>query len=122
MSKRKKQTQVINSLLLILLILGSSYLASSNFLADNHPLKELYHHLVGDSDSSQRRITSSHPSRPSEALASSVLTNQVKDQLGSSIEWNGAGAFVINQNKTTLNAKVSSLPYAQNETKSYNFV
>lgn len=52
---------------------------------------------------------------PDQSQASSVLTPTVKKQLGSDIQWNGHGAFVINQNRTNLNAKISSAPYAVNK-------
>lgn len=54
---------------------------------------------------------------PSKALAESVLSPGVIDQLGKQVAWNGVGAFVINDNKTNLNADVASLPYVNNETK-----
>lgn len=55
---------------------------------------------------------------PSEQLANSVLTPGVKSQLNSSIKWNGHGAFIINNNQSTLNANVSSAPYATNQVDS----
>ena len=51
---------------------------------------------------------------PNESLASSVLTANVVKQLGTNnVRFNGNGAFILNDNKTDLNAKVSSAPYVQ---------
>lgn len=54
---------------------------------------------------------------PSEDLARSVLLEPVAKQLGSDIEWNGAGAFILDDNQTDLDASVSSAPYADLKTK-----
>lgn len=52
---------------------------------------------------------------PTETLAKSVLTTAVKQQLGTKITYNKAGAFVIANNQTTLNANVSAAPYVNNQ-------
>lgn len=52
---------------------------------------------------------------PSKKLAQSVLTDDVRRQVGQKIQYNGHGAFIIDDNKTKLNAKVKSAPYAVNE-------
>lgn len=51
---------------------------------------------------------------PTETLASTVLTDKVKQALkAKSIRFNGTGAFLLNNNQTTLNTKVTSAPYVQ---------
>lgn len=52
---------------------------------------------------------------PNQKLASSVLTDSVKQQLGGSITYNGHGAFIINDNQNDLNAQIASAPYATDE-------
>ena len=52
---------------------------------------------------------------PNQKLASSVLTDSVKQQLGGSITYNGHGAFIINNNQSDLNAQIASAPYATDE-------
>ena len=52
---------------------------------------------------------------PNQKLASSVLTDSVKQQLGGSITYNGHGAFIINNNQNDLNAQIASAPYATDE-------
>lgn len=51
---------------------------------------------------------------PTQEQAEAVLTPNVRKQLGKSIEWNGAGSFVVNNDKTKLNANISSAPWAVN--------
>ncbi|HEL1541296.1 TPA: DNA/RNA non-specific endonuclease [Streptococcus suis] len=101
----RKQAMSLLSLLATIVVVAGGYLLSDNKssnLAD-------YSYYVNQSKASE--------STPSQELASSVLTEDVKKQLGHSIDWNGAGAFIINGNKTDLDASVSSKPYADNKTK-----
>lgn len=51
---------------------------------------------------------------PSKDLAESVLSQNVRNQLGNEIAWNNAGAFIIDNNRTTLNTNITSAPYAVN--------
>ncbi|HFI0119863.1 TPA: DNA/RNA non-specific endonuclease [Streptococcus suis] len=101
----KKQAMSLLSLIATIVVVGGGY-----FL--NNPISNStasYSYYVNQSQASE--------STPSEELASSVLTESVKKQLGNSIDWNGAGAFLINGNKTNLDASVSSTPYADTKTK-----
>ncbi|HEL1603351.1 TPA: DNA/RNA non-specific endonuclease [Streptococcus suis] len=101
----KKQAMSLLSLLATIVVVAGGYLLSDNKSSNIAN----YSYYVNQSKSSE--------STPSQELASSVLTEDVKKQLGHSIDWNGAGAFIINRNKTDLDASVSSKPYADNKTK-----
>ncbi|HEM5090631.1 TPA: DNA/RNA non-specific endonuclease [Streptococcus suis] len=101
----KKQAMSLLSLLATIVVVASGYLLSDNKSSNVAD----YSYYVNQSKASE--------GTPSQELASSVLTEDVKKQLGNSIDWNGAGAFIINGNKTDLDASVSSKPYADNKTK-----
>ncbi|HEM5069449.1 TPA: DNA/RNA non-specific endonuclease [Streptococcus suis] len=101
----KKQAMSLLSLLATIVVVAGGYLLSDNKSSN----VANYSYYVNQSKASE--------STPSQELASSVLTEDVKKQLGHSIDWNGAGAFIINRNKTDLDASVSSKPYADNKTK-----
>lgn len=51
---------------------------------------------------------------PTQEQAEAVLTPNVRNQVGGSIEWNGTGSFVVNGNQTNLNANTVSAPWAVN--------
>ncbi|HFU4200321.1 TPA: DNA/RNA non-specific endonuclease [Streptococcus suis] len=101
----KKQAMSLLSLLATIVVVAGGYLLSDNKSSNVAD----YSYYVNQSKASE--------GTPSQELASSVLTEDVKKQLGNSIDWNGAGAFIINGNKTDLDASVSSKPYADNKTK-----
>ncbi|HEM5254758.1 TPA: DNA/RNA non-specific endonuclease [Streptococcus suis] len=101
----KKQAMSLLSLLATIVVVAGGYLLSDNKSSNVAD----YSYYVNQSKASE--------STPSQELASSVLTEDVKKQLGNSIDWNGAGAFIINGNETDLDASVSSKPYADNKTK-----
>ncbi|HEM6205834.1 TPA: DNA/RNA non-specific endonuclease [Streptococcus suis] len=101
----KKQAMSLLSLIATIVVVGGGYFLN-NSNSDN---TANYSYYANHSQASE--------STPSEELASSVLVENVKKQLGNSIEWNGAGAFIINGNKTDLDASVASVPYGDNKTK-----
>ncbi|HEL2110450.1 TPA: DNA/RNA non-specific endonuclease [Streptococcus suis] len=101
----KKQAMSLLSLIATIVVVGGGYFLN-NTSSDN---AANYSYYVNQSQTSEFT--------PSQELASSVLTEKVRKQLGNSIEWNGAGAFLINGNKTALDASVASAPYGDNKTK-----
>ncbi|HFH9922015.1 TPA: DNA/RNA non-specific endonuclease [Streptococcus suis] len=103
-NKTKKLATSLLSLLVTILVVGGGY-----FFNQPSSTSQDLSYYVNQSSASQ--------STPDKELASSVLTDEAKKQLGGSIQWNGAGAFIINNNKTNLDASVSSMPYADNKTK-----
>ena len=123
MAKRKtsltnKQKRQLVSLLIAVLIAVLGYIGTSNKLSPNNPIKQVASLVSGKSNNSVKSNGSTNgKATPQEQLAESVMTSSVKSQLGNSLEWNGAGAYIVNGNKTNLNAKVSSQPYANNQVK-----
>lgn len=108
--KIKKQSTGLISLLVAGLIIAGSYYFPQLTQEGGQSGQPSYY--VNDSRIDQET--------PSQDLASSVLTEEVLSQLGQNIEWNEAGSFIINGNKTKLKADVASSPYATNQTKEVN--
>ncbi|MCS4487767.1 DNA/RNA non-specific endonuclease [Streptococcus sp. SQ9-PEA] len=112
---KKKTIRRRTSYSLAVLFLGMFALILGH-LSDN-PIYQMTTNLEAKAIQTSKEQTEVIGKTPSQSLSESVLTSSVKSQLKGTIQWNGAGAFIINDNKTTLNVKVSSVPYADNKTK-----
>ena len=107
--KKKQEEKLFQSI--VGLILALVLIAGANYFSNHQNQDKI------KSNPQVQRTGRRDISTPEQALSQSVLTDSVRKQLKGSIEWNQAGAFIINGNKTDLNADIASQPYAQNQTK-----
>lgn len=108
---RKRQASVAG----VVIALGV-FALQQTVLKDNNGTQVTKTNYAQSSVKSDAKVNygSTSDEHPNESLASSVLTANVVKQLGTnSVRFNGNGAFILNDNKTDLNAKVSSAPYVQ---------
>ena len=109
MKKRQQDTLfkgLVGLLVALVFIVGAQYFSQHQ--------KSSSGNAVGQAHQTNVEVRKSTPSK---ALAQSVLSDEVLQQLKGRLEWNKAGAFIVNENRTNLNVNVTSQPYAQNETK-----
>ena len=107
--KKKQEEKLFQSI--VGLILALVLIAGANYFSNHQNQDKI------KSNPQVQRTGRRDISTPEQALSQSVLTDSVRKQLKGSIEWNQAGAFIINGNKTDLHADIASQPYAQNQTK-----
>lgn len=108
---RKRQVSVAG----VVIALGV-FALQQTVLKDNNGTQVTKTNYAQSSVKSDAKVNygSTSDEHPNESLASSVLTANVVQQLGTNnVRFNGNGAFILNDNKTDLNAKVSSAPYVQ---------
>ncbi|MET3558166.1 DNA-entry nuclease [Streptococcus rupicaprae] len=108
MKQTKKQKTIWGALLALVLALSGYGVKETGILVDQQPHYDVPIPV---------HQTSAWQETPDETLASSVLVEEVRAQLPKPIQWNGSGAFILNHNKTDLDADVASLPYVDNKTK-----
>lgn len=95
---------------LVTLLMGFGYYALGHQTSDNGA-------TIGSQSATATHVSAGTAglvtdTRPSEQLAVTVLTDRVRQALNpTSLSFNKAGAFIVNDNKTDLNASVSSAPY-----------
>lgn len=108
---RKRQVSVAG----VVIALGV-FALQQTVLKDNNGTQVTKTNYAQSSVKSDAKVNygSTSDEHPNESLASSVLTANVVKQFGTNnVRFNGNGAFILNDNKTDLNAKVSSAPYVQ---------
>lgn len=104
MNKKVKAALTVSLIGLMTLVSGCS----------ERQFNKVSHHHYSNYQSEKVK-TKSTKETPSQQLAESVLTSDIKKQLGNNIRYNGHGAFIIDDNKSSLNADRNVAPYAVNE-------
>ncbi|MGT2914106.1 DNA/RNA non-specific endonuclease [Streptococcus criceti] len=112
-STMKREQKALLSLVSLVVFLILGLLATTDQLSDQNPIKQVAQQLTGE----QQKRSKFSDEAPSRDLADSVLTQEVRNQLPAEISWNGSGAYILNGNKTNLDAQVASTPYVNNQTK-----
>ncbi|WP_165329077.1 DNA/RNA non-specific endonuclease [Streptococcus tangpeifui] len=112
-STMKREQKALLSLVSLVVFLILGLLATTDQLSDQNPIKQVAQQLTGE----QQKRSKFSDEAPSRDLADSVLTQEVRNQLPAEISWNGSGAYILNGNKTNLDARVASTPYVNNQTK-----
>lgn len=106
MAKRKRKKQKVTPSQVIITVLAAILIVLAG---------ERVSGKLGRLDLGMTQNVRAGQNTPNQKLASSVLTDSVKQQLGGSITYNGHGAFIINDNQNDLNAQIASAPYATDE-------
>lgn len=102
--------------LTLVLTTGASVQASATATQATKPVAVKLTNAIQDTFTAwYRRSSSSTFSAPSEQQASVVMTSSVRKQLKGDEEWNGAGAYIVNDNQTKIKANIASAPYATNK-------
>lgn len=105
MARRKRKNSSFQTLLVAVVLVLLSGTAIGRKIGLDRWLSE---------SGAQQTTTQTVSYTPDRDLAQSVLSDSVRQRLGGGVEWNGHGAFIVNGNRTGLNADVSSAPYAVN--------
>lgn len=110
-----KKTQYLVLALIAVFGIGSLSQQSGTGNVANAAPQGIQRILSWGRTASSTRSQSSSLTPPTQTQAQSVLSSGVRQQLGTTdIKWNGYGAFILNNNQTTLNTNISSAPYAVN--------
>lgn len=112
----KKIIKIITTVLTVFSLLSVN--VGSNFVEASSSYHPKIHYIYHSYKHHHKSLDSQKNKKISKTLGESILTDDVKKQLGNNIKWNGHGAFIINNNNNNLNANVNVAPYASNEVDS----